>query len=145
VVSKSSRDGTPAGASGRSVADDSIAEAAHPTKPTSRSSSAPIISSPRDNAAGGARILAVDELRTLKPLTVTVATARRISGLGNTTLWALIKDRRLQTVRIGRRTLISYRSLEILLQPDPGTEAELCPGRRSPRTGKAGDRVPGGR
>jgi hypothetical protein len=53
----------------------------------------------------------------LRPLTVTVATARKISGLGNTTIWALIKARKLETVRIGRRRLITVRSLEALLQP----------------------------
>ena len=53
----------------------------------------------------------------LKPLTVTVATARRISGLGNTTIWALIKARRLETVHVGRRTLVTFRSLEALLDP----------------------------
>jgi len=53
----------------------------------------------------------------LKPLTVTVATARKISGLGNTTVWALIKARKLETVRVGRRTLITYGSLEALLKP----------------------------
>ncbi len=53
----------------------------------------------------------------LAPLTVTVATARRISGLGNTTIWGLIKDQKLETVHIGRRTLITYRSLVVLLAP----------------------------
>lgn len=53
----------------------------------------------------------------LKPLTVTVATARKISGLGNTTVWALTKARKLETVRVGRRTLITYGSLEALLKP----------------------------
>ena len=52
-----------------------------------------------------------------KPLTVTVATARKLSGLGNTTLWGLIKDRKLDTVHVGRRTLITFRSLEALLAP----------------------------
>jgi hypothetical protein len=52
-----------------------------------------------------------------KPLTVTVATAKHLSGLGNTTIWSLIKDQTLETVRVGRRTLISYRSLEALLAP----------------------------
>ena len=52
-----------------------------------------------------------------KPLTVTVATARKLSGLGNTTIWALIKNRTLDTVHVGRRTLITYRSLEALLTP----------------------------
>jgi excisionase family DNA binding protein len=52
-----------------------------------------------------------------KPLTVTVPTARKISGLGNTKIWALIKDGKLEVVRVGRRTLVTYRSLEALLQP----------------------------
>jgi Helix-turn-helix domain len=62
------------------------------------------------------------ELPGAKPLTVTVAAARRISGLGNTTLWALIKDRKLETVRIGRRRLITFRSLEALLTPNVDNE-----------------------
>lgn len=52
-----------------------------------------------------------------KPLTVTVATARKFSGLGNTTIWGLIKQGKLEAVRIGRRTLITFRSLESLLAP----------------------------
>lgn len=83
------------------------------------------------------------ELHTTKPLAVTVATARKISGLGNTTLWALIKDRRLQAVRIGRRTLITYCSLEALLAPDSGAEPKPRPRERSPRARKTGDRAPG--
>ncbi|WP_354066881.1 helix-turn-helix domain-containing protein [Bradyrhizobium sp. OAE829] len=53
----------------------------------------------------------------LKPLTVTVATACTLTGLGNTTVWGLVRDRRLETVRIGRRTLITFRSLEALVAP----------------------------
>lgn len=53
----------------------------------------------------------------LKPLTVTVATARKISGLGNTTIWDLIKNKKLETIRINRRRLITVRSLEALLTP----------------------------
>ena len=52
-----------------------------------------------------------------KPLTVTVAAARKISGLGNTTIWGLIKQGKLEAVRVGRRTLITFRSLETLLAP----------------------------
>jgi excisionase family DNA binding protein len=52
-----------------------------------------------------------------KPLTVTVGTAKELSGLGNTTIWALIKDRTLETVQVGRRRLIIFRSLEALLAP----------------------------
>jgi hypothetical protein len=59
------------------------------------------------------RVMTIDP----KPLTVTVAAARKISGLGNTTIWALIKQGKLEVVRIGRRTLVTFRSLEALLAP----------------------------
>ena len=51
----------------------------------------------------------------LKPITVTVAEAKRLSGLGNTKLWELIGTDVLQTVRIGRRRLVNYESLCRLL------------------------------
>ena len=74
-----------------------------------------------------------------KPLTVTVATAKRLSGLGNTTIWALIKDQTLDTVHVGRRTLITFRSLEALLTP----RAQPRPGRRRgrPRKDIAGEKT----
>jgi hypothetical protein len=50
-------------------------------------------------------------------LTVTVARAKEMSGLGLTTLWGLLKSGKLEAVRIGRRTLVTYRSLEALLAP----------------------------
>jgi hypothetical protein len=62
------------------------------------------------------------------PLTITFATARQISGLGLTTLWRLARERRIEIVRIGRRTLITYRSLEQLLLPPAPDTAQ--PGRR---------------
>jgi predicted DNA-binding transcriptional regulator AlpA len=52
----------------------------------------------------------------LKPLTVTVAVARKISGLGNTTVYALIKARKLETVHVGRRTLITLARLKLCLR-----------------------------
>ena len=52
-----------------------------------------------------------------KPLTVTVAMARELSGLGNTTIWALIKSGKLESICVGRRRLIVYASLEKLLFP----------------------------
>jgi len=60
----------------------------------------------------------------LKPLTVTVTTACKITGLGNTTLWGLVRDQRLEAVRIGRRTLIVYRSLEALVAPCSGADQQ---------------------
>lgn len=56
-----------------------------------------------------------DALKGAKPLTVTVKTARKISGLGNTTLYRLIKEKRLETISIGRRRLVKYASLEALV------------------------------
>jgi hypothetical protein len=57
-------------------------------------------------------------METVNPITITVPTARRISGLGATTIWALIKCRKLETVSVGRRRLILFRSLEKLLLPE---------------------------
>jgi hypothetical protein len=57
------------------------------------------------------------ELHGEKPLTVTVARAREKSGLGNTTIWALIKSGKLESICVGRRRLIVYASLERLLSP----------------------------
>jgi excisionase family DNA binding protein len=58
----------------------------------------------------------------LKPLAVTVPTARKITGLGNTTIWQLIKDGKLKTVSVGRRRLIVYASLEQLLSLETDSE-----------------------
>ena len=51
---------------------------------------------------------------TLEPLTVVVSEACRIMGIGRTRLYSLIKDGRLDIVKIGRRTLIRYDSLKRL-------------------------------
>jgi excisionase family DNA binding protein len=53
-----------------------------------------------------------------KPISVTVQTARKLTGLGNTTIYDLIKQEKLRTVAIGRRRLILYSSLEKLLTPE---------------------------
>ena len=50
-----------------------------------------------------------------KILAVTVKEAKRLSGVGHTKLYELIAEGRLETVKIGRRTLVRYRSLEALL------------------------------
>ena len=55
-----------------------------------------------------------------KPLAVPVKIACRLVGVGNTTMWALIRDGRVKTINIGRRRLVIYASLEALLTP--GTE-----------------------
>jgi hypothetical protein len=60
----------------------------------------------------------------LKPITVTVAEAKRLSGLGHTKLWELIGSGVLETVRVGRRRLVIYASLCRLLAPDGQVRAE---------------------
>jgi hypothetical protein len=49
-----------------------------------------------------------------KPLYVTVATAKKITDLGNTKLYELIGSRVLQSIKVGKRRLIVYSSLEDL-------------------------------
>jgi hypothetical protein len=66
----------------------------------------------------------------IPPLAVTFPTARQLSGLGLTSLWRLARERRIETVRVGRRTLITYRSLSRLLLPQAADNPEpRRPGR----------------
>jgi hypothetical protein len=65
---------------------------------------------------------------TLRPLAVPVNTACLLTGLGATKLWSLIRDGRLDVVRVDRRTLIKFASLEKLLNP----ESQPAP-RKTPR------------
>lgn len=52
------------------------------------------------------------------PLTVTIQEARRLSGLSKTTMFKLIGEGQLRTVKVRRRTLVSYPSLKNLLEPE---------------------------
>jgi hypothetical protein len=70
------------------------------------------------------------------PLSVTLATARKISGLGYTTLWKLIGNETLATVRVGRRRLIAYESLRQLLTPESPNSAAPTGRRGRPRKEK---------
>lgn len=60
----------------------------------------------------------------LKPLAVTTETARCLIGVGNTTLWKLVKEKKLRTARVGSRTLIIYKSIEELLGIAEGSADE---------------------
>jgi hypothetical protein len=51
---------------------------------------------------------------TLKPLGVTVPEALRISGVGRSTLYKLIRERKLESVLIYGRRIINFASLERL-------------------------------
>ncbi len=71
--------------------------------------------------------------RPSKPLTPLHFRPQRASpGLGLTTLWALAKAKRIAVVRVGRRTLIHFASLEHLLAPgtSPPANNKLLPRRR---------------
>lgn len=51
-----------------------------------------------------------------EPLAYTVAEACRVSTIGKTRLYALIAERRLAAVKIGKRTLIPAASLRRLIE-----------------------------
>jgi len=51
----------------------------------------------------------------LKPLAVPVRKACELIGVGNTTMWALIKAGRVKTTSVGRRRLVIYATLEELV------------------------------
>jgi excisionase family DNA binding protein len=77
----------------------------------------------------------------LKPITVTVATTKKITGLSNTTIWKLIKERKLQTVSVGRRRLVTLSSVDELLAPKEDTVSQ--PRRRGrPRKARSEGAVP---
>jgi excisionase family DNA binding protein len=58
-----------------------------------------------------------------KPLAVPVKVACKLLGIGNTTMWSLIKAGRVKTASIGRRRLIIYSSLESLLATEAGRKS----------------------
>ncbi len=51
----------------------------------------------------------------LRPLAVSVPTAARLLSIGTTATWSLISKRRVDVIRIGRRTLVTIASLEALV------------------------------
>jgi excisionase family DNA binding protein len=53
-----------------------------------------------------------------KPLGVPVKIACNLVGVGNTTMWALIKSGRVKSIRLGRRRVVLFSSLESLLASD---------------------------
>jgi len=50
-----------------------------------------------------------------QPLAVPVKAARNSLGIGNTKMWELIKEGEVETIKIGRRTLVIFASLENLI------------------------------
>lgn len=50
----------------------------------------------------------------IEPLTVRISTAVRITGLSRSRIYELIQSGELETVKVGRATLIQYGSLKSL-------------------------------
>ena len=52
----------------------------------------------------------------MEPITVTIEGAKQATGLGTTKIYELINEGKLETVKVGRRTLIKVASLRALLE-----------------------------
>ncbi|MEP7007330.1 MAG: helix-turn-helix domain-containing protein [Sphingomonas bacterium] len=50
-----------------------------------------------------------------EPISVRIATAVKLTGIGRSTLYELIKSGEIETVKIGRSTFIPYRCLKKLV------------------------------
>lgn len=50
----------------------------------------------------------------IEPLTVRISTAVRLTGISRSRLYELIQTGELETVKVGRSTLIPYKSLKAL-------------------------------
>lgn len=51
----------------------------------------------------------------MEPITVTVEGAKKALGLGHTKIYELIRDQKLKTVKVGRRTLVKTDSIRALV------------------------------
>jgi excisionase family DNA binding protein len=51
----------------------------------------------------------------VEPLTVTVPEALRLTGLGRTSLYRLIEEKKLRRVKVGARTLIDFATIKKLV------------------------------
>lgn len=55
----------------------------------------------------------------IEPVAISVNSAARTLGIGRTSIYALLKDGRLDAIKIGRRTLLTTASIRKLAQPPP--------------------------
>ncbi len=51
----------------------------------------------------------------MEPVTISVADAARVLGIGMTNTWAQIRSGKLQTLKLGRRTLVKTSSIRALV------------------------------
>ena len=68
----------------------------------------------------------------MDPITTSVNDAAKALGLGRTTIYALIRDGRLETAKVGRRTLIKVASIRRLVGEEGGAsglaDVHVAPG-----------------
>ncbi|MBT2243584.1 helix-turn-helix domain-containing protein [Sphingobium sp. BHU LFT2] len=60
--------------------------------------------------------------RKIEPLTVRISTAVRITGLSRSRIYELIQSGDLDTVKVGRATLVQYASLKALTANCPNPD-----------------------
>jgi excisionase family DNA binding protein len=72
----------------------------------------------RDERKGAVSPAPAAPLGQLEPLLVTVAQAKHVTNVGHTKLYELIKQKRLEVVKIGKRTMITFASIKRLAQPN---------------------------
>jgi excisionase family DNA binding protein len=65
-----------------------------------------------------------DRRRTLEPIATSVKDAAKALSLGRTSIYALINEGRLHTIKLGRRTLIKIDSIHALLSECDGAAAQ---------------------
>lgn len=53
-----------------------------------------------------------------RPITVTIERAQQLTGLGRTSIYNLLHQRKLHKTKVGTRTLIGYDELEHLVTPN---------------------------
>lgn len=71
--------------------------------------------SPEQRKEDAAAALAEIEALPTEPISVRIAMAVRLTGIGRSTLYELIKSGEIETVKIGRSTLIPFRCLKRLV------------------------------
>lgn len=54
---------------------------------------------------------------TIEPIAVSVNSAARALGIGRSSIYGLLKDGKLDAIKIGRRTLLTTESIRKLAQP----------------------------
>lgn len=71
---------------------------------------------PEERRAWAEEELAAQNALPTEPISVRIATAVKLTGIGRSTLYELIGAGEIETVKIGRSTFIPYRSLKRLIE-----------------------------